>query len=48
MSKQTKGKQKAWRAKKCPRDSNGKKIKGANRRAKLAGISVDKLLGRVS
>ncbi len=48
MSKRTKGKTKAWRTEPCPRNSNGKKIKGANRRAKLAGISVDKLLGRVS
>lgn len=48
MSKRTKGKMKAWRREACPRDNAGKKIKGANRRAKLAGISVDKLLGRVA
>lgn len=47
MSKRTKGKTKAWRREACPRGKDGKKIKGANRRAKNAGVSVDQLLAAV-
>jgi len=44
MAKRPKGKTKAWRREACPRGKDGRKIKGANRRAKNAGMSVDKLL----
>lgn len=47
MAAKPKGKTKAWRREPCPRNDAGRKIKGANRRAKNAGISVDQLLAKL-